>query len=131
MQGVQESLAGRVALLHLSPLSQQEIYKGQPGAFRLELETLQKKEAVTSAITTPQVFERIFSGGMPALVSKKYDDRSVFYSGNLSTCLERDVRELSGSIITCSSAPLKRQNCIFMIPGWCAILPNGAVPKLL
>lgn len=26
MQGVQESLAGRVALLHLSPLSQQEIY---------------------------------------------------------------------------------------------------------
>lgn len=98
MQGVQESLAGRVALLHLSPLSQQEIYKGQPGAFRLELETLQKKEAVTSAITTPQVFERIFSGGMPALVSKKYDDRSVFYSGYLSTCLERDVRELSGSI---------------------------------
>ena len=29
MDGVQESLAGRVALLHLSPLSQQEIY-GHP-----------------------------------------------------------------------------------------------------
>lgn len=98
MQGVRESLAGRVALLHLSPLSQQEIYMGQPGAFSLVLETLQKKQAITSTITTPQIFERIFSGGMPALVSKKYDDRGIFYSGYLSTYLERDVRELSGSI---------------------------------
>lgn len=98
MHGVQESLAGRVALLHLSPLSQQEIYMGQPGAFSLELETLQKKQAITSAITTPQIFERIFLGGMPALISQKYDDRGIFYSGYLSTYLERDVRELSGSI---------------------------------
>ncbi|MBU9735730.1 ATP-binding protein [Diplocloster agilis] len=98
MQGVQESLAGRVALLHLPPLSQQEIYGGQPGAFCLDFETLQKKQEFTPAVTTPQIFERIFMGGMPALVSKKYDDRGIFYSSYLSTYLERDVRELSGAI---------------------------------
>lgn len=98
MQGVQESLAGRVALLHLPPLSQQEIYAGQPGAFRLDFDALQKRQANIPSVTTPQIFERIFMGGMPALVSEKYDDRGVFYSGYLSTYLERDVRELSGSI---------------------------------
>ena len=98
MHGVQESLAGRVALLHLSPLSQHEIYRGQPGEFSLDLATLQKRQAAIPAATTPQIFERIFAGGMPALVSKKYDDRDFFYSSYLSTYLERDVRELSGSI---------------------------------
>lgn len=99
MQGVQESLAGRVALLHLLPLSQQEIYSGQAGAFRLDFETLQQKQATAPpSPTTPQIFERIFAGGMPAFVSKKYDDRNFFYSAYLSTYLERDVRDLSGSI---------------------------------
>lgn len=98
MQGVQESLAGRVALLHLSPLSQQEIYAGQTGVFRLDFDALQKRQAAIPSVTTPQIFERIFMGGMPALISKKYDDRGFFYSGYLSTYLERDVRELSGSI---------------------------------
>lgn len=98
MQGVQESLAGRVALLHLSPLSQQEIYAGQPGAFSLDFDTLQKRQATIPAVITPQLFDRIFAGGMPALISKKYDDRGFFYSSYLSTYLERDVRDLSGSI---------------------------------
>lgn len=98
MHGVQESLAGRVALLHLSPLSQQEIYAGHPGTFSLDFGALQKKQAITPTATTPQIFERIYAGGMPALVSKQYDDRSFFYSGYLSTYLERDVRGLSGAI---------------------------------
>lgn len=98
MHGVEESLAGRVALLHLSPLSQQEIHRGQPGMFNLDFKTLQKRQAAVPSVSTPQIFERIFEGGMPALVSKKYDDRDFFYSGYLSTYLARDVRELSGSI---------------------------------
>ncbi len=98
MHGVQESLAGRVALLHLSPLSQHEIYRGQPGEFTLDLATLQKRQAAIPTATTPQIFKRIFTGGMPALISKKYSDWNFFYSSYLSTYLERDVRELSGSI---------------------------------
>ena len=35
---------------------------------------------------------------MPALVSKKYQERDIFYSSYISTYLERDVKNLSGSI---------------------------------
>lgn len=98
MDGVQESLAGRVALLHLSPLSQQEIYSGQAGAFSLDLDVLSKRQQVVRPALAPQIFSRIFLGGMPALVSKKYQERSIFYSSYINTYLERDVKDLSGSI---------------------------------
>jgi predicted AAA+ superfamily ATPase len=98
MQGVQESLAGRVALLHLSPLSQQEIYSGQLGVFSLDVATLQKRQSAIPAATIPQIFQRIFAGSMPALASQKVTNRGIFYASYLSTYLERDVRELSGTI---------------------------------
>ena len=98
MDGVQESLAGRVALLHLSPLSQQEIYSGQAGAFSLDIDVLSKRQQVVRPALAPQIFDRIFLGGMPALVSKKYQERSIFYSSYINTYLERDVKDLSGSI---------------------------------
>lgn len=98
MNGVQESLAGRVALLHLSPLSQQEIYSGLTGEFTLELSALATRQQAVRPVSAPEIFERIFLGGMPALVSKKYEERSIFYSSYISTYLERDVKDLSGSI---------------------------------
>jgi len=99
MDGVHESLAGRVALLHLSPLSQQEIYQSYPATpFTVDLETLSKKQKSIAPITTVEMFERIFAGGMPALISGKYSDRAHFYSDYISTYLERDVKEISGTI---------------------------------
>lgn len=98
MGGVQESLAGRVALLHLSSLSQQEIYGGQAGAFTLDLDWLSMRQKEIQPVSTPQLFDRIFLGGMPALVSKKYEDRNIFYSSYFNTYLERDVRDLSGTV---------------------------------
>jgi predicted AAA+ superfamily ATPase len=98
MEGVQESLAGRVALMHLSPLSQQEISGTSYGAFTLNIEKLKARHEVNASVTTPEIFERIFRGGMPALISGSINDRNVFYSSYLNTYLERDVRELSGTI---------------------------------
>ncbi len=98
MDSVQETLAGRVALLHLSPLSQQEIYDGLTGVFTLDLPTLLHREQQSKPVTTPELFERIFSGGMPALVSQKYHDQTIFYNGYLNTYLARDVKDLSGAI---------------------------------
>jgi predicted AAA+ superfamily ATPase len=99
MHNMQESLAGRVALLHLSSLSQQEIYNGiQAEAFTLDTKRLQQKQSHVQAIHTPEMFERIFYGGMPALISKQYSDRNRYYSSYISTYLERDVRDLSGTI---------------------------------
>lgn len=99
MDGVQESLAGRVALLHLSPLSQQEVYHSCPAApFTVDLEVLAGKQKHIAPVTTVEMFERIFAGGMPALISGKYSDRAHFYSDYISTYLERDVKEISGTI---------------------------------
>jgi predicted AAA+ superfamily ATPase len=98
MSGVQESLAGRVALLQLSSLSQQEISTARSGEFTLNFEILCERQNNAEPVTTPRLFDRIFLGGMPALVSKKYEDRNIFYSSYINTYLERDVRDLSGAI---------------------------------
>lgn len=95
---VSESLAGRVALLHLSPLSQREICKVKTTPFTTNFETLIKEEEMLPPLDTPELFQRIWKGGMPALASGKYKDLSIFYSSYLGTYLERDVRELSGAI---------------------------------
>lgn len=98
MQGVQESLAGRVALLHLSPMSQQEISGNQFGHFTFDFKELDKRQQTLQPTTAPDIFERIFAGGMPALASQKYEDRNIFYSSYINTYLARDVRDLSGTI---------------------------------
>lgn len=98
MSGVRESLAGRVALLHLSPLSQQEIYSGFKGEFLLDFQTLIKRQEKVKTADAAEIYKRIFNGSMPGLISGRYEDRSIFYSSYLSTYLERDVRDLSGSI---------------------------------
>ena len=96
MEGVQESLAGRVAILHLSPLSQQEIYGGSDIPFMPDVEQLSKRPV--TARTVDEVFGNIYMGGMPAIVSKSYKNSNIFYSSYIETYLERDVRELSGAI---------------------------------
>ncbi len=99
MEGVQESLAGRVALLQLSPLSYGElIADGGTTPFRVDLPALTQRQAVRPALDTPAIFQRIFTGGMPALASGQYANPSIFYSSYISTYLDRDVRRLSVGI---------------------------------
>ena len=99
MEGVQESLAGRGALLHLSPLAQSEIMKRPPEPpFSLELPLLSERQNGRQMLNTPEVFQRIHQGGMPALVTGTYSNASIFYSSYIDTYMERDVRRLSNDI---------------------------------
>ena len=99
MEGVQESLAGRVALLQLSPLSYGElIADGGTTPFRIDLPALTQRQAARPALDTPAIFQRIFTGGMPALASGQYASPNIFYSSYISTYLDRDVRRLSAGI---------------------------------
>ncbi len=99
MEGVQESLAGRVALLHLSPLSQSEIMKRPPEPpFSLELSLLSERQNGRQMLNAPEVFQHIHQGGMPALVTGTYSNASIFYSSYIDTYMERDVRRLSNDI---------------------------------
>ncbi len=98
MKGVQESLAGRVALLHMSPMSQREIIGAPCVPFTTDIERFLAERNQIHPVTTPELFERIWRGSMPGLVSGQYSDRNIFYSSYLSTYMERDVRELSGNV---------------------------------
>lgn len=98
MRGVQESLAGRVALLHMSPLSQREIIGSDCMPFTTDFDKLLAESKKVAPVDTPTLFERIWQGSMPGIVSGLYGDRNIYYSSYISTYVERDVRELSGSV---------------------------------
>lgn len=98
MQGVRESLAGRVALLHMSPLSQREIIGAPCVPFSTDLNTLMNESRSIQPVITPEMYKRIWTGSMPGIVSGQYADRNIYYSSYLSTYIERDVRDISGSV---------------------------------
>lgn len=98
MRGVQESLAGRVAVLSLTSLSQAEINGVDTEPFIIDMEKLQNREKGREPVDTRGIFERIYRGSMPAIISGVNSNSQIFYSSYLSTYIERDVRELSETI---------------------------------
>lgn len=93
MQGVTESLAGRVGILHLQGLSQaekDECPEREP--------FLPSPEAIARRARTPQdlpeLFRRIWLGSYPALWHQGDQMRTLFYESYLQTYLERDVRQI-------------------------------------
>ena len=98
MRGVRESMAGRVALLNMFSLSQQEILGNSTIPFKIDFNTFIEREKVIKPSGTPEIYERIFKGGMPALISGKYTDHRTLYSSYVSTYIDRDVKDISGTI---------------------------------
>ena len=94
MELAQESLAGRVAILHMSSLSQHEIYgSGDCTPFTLDLGALKAREKTNAPADIAEIYDRIWKGSMPGLASGKFSDRDVFYSSYLQTYIDRDVKE--------------------------------------
>ena len=98
MSGIQESLAGRVAVLSLTSLSRAEICGGEMQPFTLDIEKLSARRKERTAADTGVIFDWIFRGSMPAIVSEKNSNSRIFYSSYLTTYIERDVREVSDAI---------------------------------
>ena len=98
MSGVRESLAGRVAVLSMTSLSQAELDCVDASPFTVDLDALSARKLGRTPLDTPAIFERIFNGSMPAIAGGRVSNRQIFYSSYLSTYIERDVRELSDSI---------------------------------
>lgn len=95
MELAQESLAGRVAILHMPSLSQHEIYGSyQNTPFTIDLAALKARKASHAPATMDEIYTRIWNGSMPGFVSGKFSDRNVFYASYLQTYIERDVSEL-------------------------------------
>ena len=98
MQGVRESLAGRVAVLSMTTLSQAEISGVQAAPLHIDLKELQMREQGRTKMDIHALFKRIFQGSMPGIVSGQNTGSGIFYSSYISTYIERDVKELSNAI---------------------------------
>lgn len=98
MRGVQESLAGRVAVLSMTSLTQAEICGSAMTPFDVNLEALMTREKKRTPADASEIFERIYRGSMPAIASGQNSNSQIFYSSYLSTYIERDVKQLSDVI---------------------------------
>lgn len=90
----QESLAGRVAVLHLSGISQKEMYgNGKITPFEVSLQSIAERKENRQSADVNEIYQRIFNGSLPALLSGKFTNRNVYYSSYLQTYISRDVKD--------------------------------------
>lgn len=94
MQGVAESLAGRIAVFDMSVLSAAEIENREPALFRPEISALKERLLKAQSKNVHELYERIFRGGMPKLLATDMD-RDRFYMDYVNTYLERDIKDLA------------------------------------
>lgn len=92
MKEVSESLAGRIGVLNLYSLSLNEIINNDSSIFNPKIENLKMKK-INSKVDTKQIFEIIYNGGMPSIVTKTID-RNNYFSSYINTYIERDVKQL-------------------------------------
>lgn len=95
MELAQESLAGRTAIVHMSALSQSELYGDHwSEPLSLNLQKLNSRKEHLAACGSVEMFERIWNGGMPGHRSGRFKDRDVFYSSYIQTYINRDVTDM-------------------------------------
>jgi predicted AAA+ superfamily ATPase len=94
MRGVSESLAGRIAIINMQGISLGEITGLANRPFLPDLEFYRNRKP-NIALDTPSIFEHIFRGSMPAVVSRRHSETSRFYSSYISTYLTRDIRDIA------------------------------------
>ncbi|NCU25302.1 ATP-binding protein [Candidatus Nomurabacteria bacterium] len=92
MELAQESLAGRTAILHMSSLSQSELFgNGKSLPFTLDLDDLRKRQENITPATPTEIYDRIWSGSLPGHRNGRYTDRNVFYNSYIQSYIDRDV----------------------------------------
>ena len=95
MDLAQESLAGRTAIVHMSALSQTELYgDGTTEPLSLDIEKLNERKKHLSHCSATEMYDRIWRGAMPGHRSGKYKDRDVFYSSYIQSYINRDVTDM-------------------------------------
>ena len=91
MEKVTESLAGRIAVLHLLPLSKREAQRKPNCPLPWENGDHPK---IDSAYTYHNLWKRFLRGGFPELAAEPKRDAYLWYASYVQTYLERDVRTL-------------------------------------
>lgn len=96
MKNVSESLAGRVGILHLQGLSQDEKdNRAKSAPFIPTIKYIQQKANYKPQTDLNLVYERIWKGSYPKLYPADSTYWEIFYSSYLQTYVERDIKALS------------------------------------
>lgn len=97
MQGVSESLAGRIGIVRLLGLSRKEqICQGLSSTpFLPTPERLAEGLATAESPSLKALYETIWRGSFPAIALNDNMDRDLFYSSYTQTYLQRDIRDLA------------------------------------
>lgn len=96
MQGITESLAGRIAIMQMHTLSQAEIlgYNNQP--FEVDIDKIEGRKTISKEI--PEIYRSIFTGGMPEIISKSVTNIQTYYKNYLASYIDRDVKYVASEI---------------------------------
>ena len=93
-EGISDSLAGRCGVIDMASFSQAEKYGYDNSLFSPELSELRKREKSGRKYRTrKEVFEDIFTGGMPDICTG-VSERDAYFKSYLNTYIERDVMKL-------------------------------------
>ncbi len=95
MKGISETLAGRIAILHLHPLSLDEIQKtSRPHLSSAESFILDLMTANRIPTKNLPLGRWLLEGGYPEVVLNKKVSRTLWFSSYLQTYIDRDIRGL-------------------------------------
>lgn len=93
MEGVCESLAGRVGVLRMLGFSYAEMIEKSDASSPF-IPSQAMLHSGQNPITLSKLYERIWRGCFPAIVTDENMDRDLFYSSYVQTYLQRDVKAL-------------------------------------
>lgn len=97
MEGVSESLAGRVGVVNLLGLSRGELI-GKPEEAKPFLPTdniIKNRLEDRGTLLLKALYQCIWRGSFPAIAIDEAIDRDLFYSSYVQTYLQRDIRDLA------------------------------------
>mgnify|MGYP003765550553 CR=1 FL=1 len=93
MQGVTESLAGRVGIIRMNGLSMREMLQDDFSAPMIPNETY--FHAKRKSISGIRLWEKIHRGSLPELTKNPEINKERYYASYVNTYLERDIRAIS------------------------------------
>jgi len=94
MKNVSESLAGRVGIVQMLGLSNNEIMKQPSKPFSMDITELKQKSKLGKKQKIMDLFTRIFTGSMPSLFERNMP-LETFFSSYIQSYLQRDIKELT------------------------------------
>lgn len=93
MSNVSESMAGRVSIIHMPPLSRSEILNREEPKFDFDILRINDR-AKKNPLPVDELYENIIKGFYPELYSNDDLETNMFFSDYIETYIERDVSQI-------------------------------------